>query len=296
VFPYRFVLSRRSVTVSLSKARSNRRAFTLIELLVVIAIIAILIGLLLPAVQKVREAAARMQSSNNLKQMSLALHAMASANGDKFCPGVGYFPGGSAGSVSPTNVIQPWSVHLLPYIEQDNVYKAATLPTGTYIKTYNAPADPTFLSGTGQLSYKANACVFASQATATAPATGVFTAVTGGISGLADLKATFTDGTSNTVAFAEGYAIPNGTTRVWSSTTFNIVTWAPSASNTAPYPFQIKPTPTVANNSVPQGCSSGVLQVGLCDGSVRGVNAGVTGVTFYQACTPSGSEVLSSNW
>jgi prepilin-type N-terminal cleavage/methylation domain-containing protein/prepilin-type processing-associated H-X9-DG protein len=144
----------------LSQRRKQGRAFTLIELLVVIAIIAILIGLLLPAVQKIREAANRMKCSNNLKQIGLAMHNYNDINGG-FPQGV-ITVNGWYGDPRDTHIGPNWAILLLPFIEQDNLYRNAsasvslwqaninagwvgdqgwTAVGGTVVKTYQCPSD-----------------------------------------------------------------------------------------------------------------------------------------------------------
>jgi prepilin-type N-terminal cleavage/methylation domain-containing protein/prepilin-type processing-associated H-X9-DG protein len=120
-------------------ARNNRSrgAFTLIELLVVIAIIGVLLGILLPAVQKVREMAARIKCANNLKQIGLALYGYEFVNG---CFPPGYIDGNTNPNSTPDNDVGPgwgWASQILPHLEQDTLYKLIdfTQPVGAGVNS-----------------------------------------------------------------------------------------------------------------------------------------------------------------
>jgi len=299
--------------------RHSRRAFTLIELLVVIAIIAILIGLLLPAVQKVRAAAARMQCSNNIKQISLACHGYASSYNDAFPP---YYKTSAANNNG--GEIQVF-VALLPYVEQDALYKTFKTPldlqtAGTNIghratvKTYTCPSDPTYGTGIPQGdwasgSYVANFQVFG------LPSAG--NSAPGNAAGGANLKSTFTDGTSNTMVFAEQFAVRGTRYNLWAHGGWNnsyspIFAYgsADGATNynngmdagsglvgaaSKPY-IGVNANPNVADINRPASSHTGSMMVGLADGSVRGVGSGVSGTTWWAACTPALGDMLGSDW
>lgn len=285
-----------------SKATFARSGFTLIELLVVIAIIAVLIGLLLPAVQKVRATASRIKSSNNLKQITLALHGYTDA--------VGHFPDTDANIGGPR---PNTSVHtlLLPYVEQDALYQAAAMngvwgptpaaPAATTIKVFRSPRD---LSALGEsYTQDGNVWAFSNYGWNEAVFTNPYVAW--------NPRRTFetiTDGTSNTVAFGEQYALCGGTPKLWAYnppwfeyrasefhpptlSSGSMLNWKPPAAT----PQQMPAIPDCDPRNLQAMDTSGCL-ISLFDGSVRTVGPSVSGTTWYAAIWPQDGGVLGPDW
>jgi len=226
-----------------------RRGFTLIELLVVIAIIAILLALLLPAVQKVRGAAARLQCQNNLKQLGLAMHGYMNAN--KTLPANGIYSWNGAAVTQ----LSPWSAlaRILPYVEQDNLYRGIDFSVGyntqpgisskrvalfvcpSEVNDKGSGTDPVHGNKHWMVDYAVNMgtwAVLLKKPSGLVDGDGAFSSTRG------FAPSNFGDGMSNTLAMAEVKAYTNRVSGGSSSATFPSTLPPPSDASSSP-PFGI---------------------------------------------------------
>ncbi len=319
----------------LSWKRRSEKAFTLIELLVVIAIIAVLIGLLLPAVQKVRESASRAQCSNNLHQIGLALHNYQSVY-NRLPPLMSLDP------VSAAYVNGPVLWTILPFMEQNNLYMAGNgcpyipiLQNGGPAwrmgceypqKSYLCPSDASgpddgLWSVTGDPNdagkwqfgnYAANFQVFGYPGAGDNNVTNM--------KGNPNLDSSFLDGTSNTILFAEkarvcmesyaslwahGYWCVNymalfayGTADGTRGYTAGDTEGGPAIPGTVgpASKFQVRPPYGTADPSRASTAHTATMNVGLGDGSVRALSDAIDPLTWWYLCTPAQGDVVSGDW
>jgi type II secretory pathway pseudopilin PulG len=265
--------------------RRSRSGFTLFQLLLVLAILLILLALLLPAIVKVRMAAARSQGSNNLKQLCLATANCCDTYQGKIPPTVGPYPvDAQNGAVGTVHFI------LLPFIEQQNVYNNAFDgnryrvshggTAATLCKVFLAPSDPSappnhlYEGWLALCNYPANYLVFEK--------------------GNNRYPASITDGTSNTIMFAERYQTCNGQPHAWGYDGWYY--WTPTFAYYSTARFQVLPPVKDCDPERAQSLSPDGISVGLADGSVHFVSSKVSAQTWFFACTPNGGEVLGADW
>jgi prepilin-type N-terminal cleavage/methylation domain-containing protein len=280
---------------------ARRRGLSMIELLVVIAILGFLLALLLPAAQKVREAAARTQTMNNLKMIAIAAHSHHDAF-KQFPPAFGKFGG--------LKTAQSIHVYLLRYMEQEEIYQLYANEKGEdrdrrVIPGYVAPADPSHPDRpAGIQNSAANLRVFSdkgwqTQWDAPMPALGKEE----------DGKTRITaiiDGTSNTILFGTRYGVcGDGGSRYASAPNTNTAAMfgqnpakvkAAPADMTAtfllhPAAKECRPTPLMGHSF-----SDGGIEVAMADGSARTVTARVSAQTWNAAMCPNDGQVLGNDW
>ena len=273
----------------LRSPRPSRLGFTLFQLLLVLAILIILLALMLPALVRVRVAAARSQCANNLKQIALAMHNCNDTYG-KLPPAVGSFP-------AANKLHNTYFFYVLPFIEQANLYNRAQ--TGddfsawtneVYsqpIKTYLCPQDNTgdktnqYDGWLATCNYAANYLVFGDPPR-------------NSLEGSPRIPATFLDGTSNTIVFAERLQVCGGQPNSWAYA--GASPWTPVFAYYSTDRFQVNPSDQACDPELAQGPHPGGLQVGIADGSVRFLSEKLSETTWYFALTPNGGEVFGADW
>jgi prepilin-type N-terminal cleavage/methylation domain-containing protein/prepilin-type processing-associated H-X9-DG protein len=298
----------------------HRFGFTLIELLVVIAIIAVLIGLLLPAVQKVREAASRANCQNNLHQIGLALHNYHGIQGSFPC---GYVCSQPQANPDYTSSGWGWAALILPFIEQGNLAQQinfalpieapSNLAARTMIvKLYVCPSDRS--TGLFTVYNKGNAALAqaATNSYAACHGTGIdldeeLDDFNGMFSRNSHVRfADVTDGTSNTIAIGERGAFFTQTP--WAgAVSFGTTRITPAAPVINPSAIEDAPTQTLAHIDVetindPRADEEdffsphpGVANFLFVDGSVHSINLALSLQTLQALCTRNGGEVVNSS-